>query len=548
MGVFTITILSDGQKVDDTYVLTSLDIQQEVNKIPYARLSFVDGNPSKQRFDLSNSSVFLPGKEIEIKARYEAEARSETSLFKGLIVKHVVEAGIHASMLNIELKDAAVKMTTLRKNRVFRDQKEEAVFRDLIESNGLKVDKMAPAKTVQQELIQYYCSDWDFLLGRTDVYGWWVHAQQGSISLVNPAAINTSTSDHRFSYGLDNIFDLHLEINAENQIGQANSIGWDLPNQAATPTAQGTSFHPGIGDLKAADLAAAVNADAYQLQSLVPLVPEELQLWSDSRIRKSRLAMIRGSFTVGGIPKIQPLEVMEIGGISTRFNGNAIISGVRHRISEEGWFTDVQFGLRPDRYVDQFPPEEKLASGLIPPVQGLQIGVIDTFEADPDEQLRIKVKLPALGEEAGAVWARLASPDAGNQRGFFFRPEVGDEVIVGFLNNDPRQAIILGGLFSQTIPPPIEVDQINEANPLKGIFSREGLQLKIDDENQVLQVLTSADQAITLNQSEEFIEMQDVHGNKIRMDKDGIQIISSKDVLIEAANNVEIKGKKVDVK
>ena len=548
MGVFTITILNDGQKVDDSYILNSLDIQHEVNKIPYARLSFVDGNPSKQSFDLSNSPSFVPGQEIEIKVRYEADARTETSLFKGLIVKHIVEAGINASMLNIELKDTALKMTTIRKNRVFRDQEEEAVFRELIESNGLKVDKMAPAKAIHQELIQYYCSDWDFLLGRADLYGWWVNVWQGSISLINPADINTSNSDHRFSYGLDNIFDLHLEINAESQIGQVNSFGWDLPNQATTQATQGASFNTGIGDLKAEDLAVIVNADNYQLQSLVSLVPEELQIWSDSKIRKTRLAMIRGRFTVRGIPKIQLMEVMEIAGISTRFNGKAIISGIRHRISEEGWFTDVQFGLQPDRYIDQFPPEEKLASGLIPPVQGLQIGIIDAFEADPDEQLRVKVKLPALGEEAGAVWARLASPDAGNQRGFFFRPETGDEVIVGFLNNDPRQAIILGGLFSQAIPPPIESDQVDETNPLKGIFSREGLQLKIDDENQVLQILTSADQAITLNQSEEFIEMQDVHGNKIKMDKDGIQIISSKDVVIEAANNVEIKGKKVDVK
>ena len=36
--------------------------------------------------------------------------------------------------------------------------------------------------------------------------------------------------------------------------------------------------------------------------------------------------------------------------------------------------------------------------------------------------------------------------DAGENRGSFWRPEIGDEVVLGFLNSDPRDAIILGML------------------------------------------------------------------------------------------------------
>lgn len=550
MGVFTITIFSNGAQITTPYVLYSVDILHEVNKIPYAQLTFVDGNPATQAFLLSNSTHFIPGQELEISIRYEEDAQTETTLFKGIIVKHAIEADVDASYLTIELKDSAVKMTTTRKNKLYRDQGETDIFRQLIEDNGLEVGEIATieGEGEPEDIVQYYCSDWDFLLSRTDVYGWWVHTNAGNISIINPADIDTSQANHSFSYGLDNIFNVHLEIDAEHQLDQVDSTSWDIANQATTEPTQAVSFETGIGNVPPSDLASALGATAYHMQSILPLNQIELQAWSDSKLRKSRFGMVRGYFSVRGIPQIQPLEVMEIAGISDRFNGNAIISAVRHRISAEGWFTDVQFGIQPDSYLSKYPVEAQRASGLLPAIQGLQMGIIDAFEEDPEEQFRLKVKLPALGADAEAIWARLASPDAGNGRGFFFRPETGDEVIVGFLNNDPRHAIVLGGLFSQVLPPPVESDQISDTNPIKGIFSREGLQIKIDDENKVLKIITSDDHLITLDQTEELIEIKDLHGNQMTLNADGITIKSAKDVIIEADGNVEITGQKVDIK
>ena len=48
-----------------------------------------------------------------------------------------------------------------------------------------------------------------------------------------------------------------------------------------------------------------------------------------------------------------------------------------------------------------------------------------------------------------------ASLDAGDDRGFFFRPEIGDEVVVGFLDDDPRRAVILGMLHSSAKAAPL---------------------------------------------------------------------------------------------
>ena len=87
--------------------------------------------------------------------------------------------------------------------------------------------------------------------------------------------------------------------------------------------------------------------------------------------------------------------------------------------------------FRPDWFCRQENIEDAPAAGLLPAVTGLQVGIIDASEEDPDGEYRVKVILPAIDEAEGAVWTRLLTPEQ-DSKGFFFRPEAGDEVVVGF--------------------------------------------------------------------------------------------------------------------
>ncbi len=67
------------------------------------------------------------------------------------------------------------------------------------------------------------------------------------------------------------------------------------------------------------------------------------------------------------------------------------------------------------------------------------------LEGDPDGQDRILVRLPMIDNDANGdldegwpVWMRATTGGA------FFRPEVGDEVIVGFINDDPARRLYWG--------------------------------------------------------------------------------------------------------
>lgn len=80
---------------------------------------------------------------------------------------------------------------------------------------------------------------------------------------------------------------------------------------------------------------------------------------------------------------------------------------------------------------------------------------------DPNGEDRILVKVPTLDSQSQGIWTRIATLDAGNNRGSFFRPEIGDEVVLGFLNDDPRDAIVLGMLNSKAKPAPLQASDNN---------------------------------------------------------------------------------------
>ncbi|TEB40308.1 Rhs element Vgr protein, partial [Flavobacterium circumlabens] len=92
-----------------------------------------------------------------------------------------------------------------------------------------------------------------------------------------------------------------------------------------------------------------------------------------------------------------------------------------------------------------------------------------------------------INNEEQGIWCRVASPDAGENRGFFFRPEIEDEVIIGFINEDPNNAIVLGMLHSSGKPAPITAA---DANHQKGIVTRSEMKVVFDDEKKSIGIET----------------------------------------------------------
>ncbi len=160
--------------------------------------------------------------------------------------------------------------------------------------------------------------------------------------------------------------------------------------------------------------------------------------------------------------------------------------------------------------------------------------------SDPDQQGRVKVSLPWSPDNEGAgfdVWARLATMMAGNNRGFWFIPDVGDEVLVTFEAGDTRRPYVVGMLWNGQDTPPESMDGAGDNN-LKVLRSRNGVKLTLDDRSGQEQMIleTPGGQKVTLKDGPGAVEIVDSNGNSVKLESSGITINSSAKVTINASN------------
>jgi uncharacterized protein involved in type VI secretion and phage assembly len=94
-------------------------------------------------------------------------------------------------------------------------------------------------------------------------------------------------------------------------------------------------------------------------------------------------------------------------------------------------------------------------SGIVPTAV---VGIV-TDNVDPEKLARIKVKFPTLHEEPVSYWLRVASPNAGKERGFYSLPEKDDEVLVLFMQGSQDVGLIIGQFWNGKDKPPIEAEK-----------------------------------------------------------------------------------------
>jgi len=86
-------------------------------------------------------------------------------------------------------------------------------------------------------------------------------------------------------------------------------------------------------------------------------------------------------------------------------------------------------------------------------IPGVVTGVVKNVD-DPDQQGRVQVSLPYLGGQNDSTWAPVATLMTGGSRGSWFMPEVGDEVLVAFNQEDVQHPFIIGFLWNGIDKPP----------------------------------------------------------------------------------------------
>ncbi|KIQ22739.1 type IV secretion protein Rhs [Flavobacterium sp. MEB061] len=530
-------ILIEGTELSKTYQVKSIVVQNEVNRIPMAQIVLTDGEASERDFKLSNEDLLIPGKKIEITAGYHND---EETIYKGIVIKHSIKIKSGTSLLIIECKDEAVKLTIGRKSKYFYDVKDSEAFEEIIGAYGLQKDVEA-TNFSHKELVQYNTSDWDFIVSRAQANGKLCFVENGKITISKPNVKSSSVETVTFGASL---LDFDAEIDARNQFAKVSSYSWDYSNQELVEI---EAKDPGIslnGNLTASDLAETIELENLELRHGGAITEAELQDWADAKLLFQQLSKIRGRVKFQGIPAVKPNTIITLEGVGDRFNGKAYITGVFHEISEGNWTIDAQFGLNPEWFSETFDIHTPTGSGIIPAIKGLHTGIVTQLESDPNGEDRILVKIPIINNEEQGIWCRVASPDAGENRGVFFRPEIEDEVIIGFINEDPNNAIVLGMLHSSGKPAPITA---SDDNHQKGIITRSEMKVLFDDEKKSIGIETPAGKKITLDEDKGVIVIEDENSNVITIDSNGIKMESAGNIEIKATGDVKIEGTNVSI-
>jgi len=542
-GVLVLSISCGGQsELQEKVGIVSVTVRRAINAIPWARVVIADGEMPTKSFPVSDESWFAPGAEMVIKAGYGS---TSAQIFKGIVVRHSVSInGNNFSRLTIECRHKATKMTIGRGNANHVDQSDSDVISALIGDSSLGASFTADvtATTLKhKELVRYYCTAWDFMLARAEANGLLVLAldndSDGIISVKEPTLSGSPALS--VQWGQD-IIDFQADIDARTQYTAALATSWSLSQQAILQGDSAQASSSGVpGNLHGDTLAKVASPATYVLQTGAPQEQAMLTSWAKAQQLKSEMARVRGHVSFQGNAGALPGTLLGVEGVGARFSGNVYLSAVQHELRDGNWVTQAEFGLDPRWLVERDDVQAPSAGGLLPGVSGLQIGVVMKLDGDPEGEQKIQVKVPVLQAATAGVWARLMQFHGSSGFGAFFVPEVGDEVVLGYFNDDPCHPVVLGSLYSSAHKPAYTLDAKNNT---KAIVTRCQHKIEFNEEDKVITVTTPGGNKAVLDDKNKCILVQDENGNSLKLSDSGIEMKSPKDIDLTAQGGIKLNA------
>lgn len=529
----TFTILIDGQAISKTIEVAGITVFKALGKVPHARIEILDGDPSAETFKNSEDDLFKIGGEIEINVGYNTK---EERIFKGTLVSQKIRFRRSGrGLLTLICRHPLYASTLTQRSKIFVETKDSDVISDILGNYNVSVDGESTSVT-HEALHQNMSSDWDFALTRAKANGLFLTPTDDGVSLIKPDFSKSPVLDLILGA---TILELDIEKDCRTQPKEWTATAWDKSSQEMLESSESDSGYSPTEKQPPLELA-DIHGENFHLSHSASLSQEELDALTSSRMILAGLASHVGRVQCTGSPLPLPGETLSLNGLGAQFNGTHYITAIRHCLNSSGeWITDIQIGL------DAQPSGLAVERTHAPQkeVSGLHIGIVEALSDDPESEFRVQISIPSLGEDVEPLWARLGTVTAGDSRGTVFYPDISDEVVISFLNNDPRHPVILGSLYSSSFASPIEP---NDDNYQKGYISREGLSQIFDDEKKSILFETPNGNIVTLSDDDGGITLTDENGNSITLNSDGIELNGASDINIKAAGDVKTEGTNIE--
>lgn len=531
-GQIEAEILIEGDPVQKKYPPIKIIIEKALNEIPKATVHIIDGSPVEGDDSFKAAKSITIGKSIEIKAGYDTKTEL---LFKGVITGKNTEQDTNENPLIIlECHDTAIALKEANKTAAFQEESDADIITKIVKDYSGKKTITIKDKTKFETLMQHKISNWDFIKLRAQINGCVITINDGELTIAPPAVKDESV--RTLKYG-DAIKEQSLTVSDHSQPVTVEATCWDPSLQEQVKAVAEEPSLNKQGDTTGKKLAEN-KGTKHVLETSVYLEKEALKTWANAYLLNLRLTKINGRINVQGDPKLLPNKTITLEGFGKNYNGNGYIGAIKHTILPGDWDTEIQLGL----------PEDSLKNwkqgidSRVATFKGLQTGIVKKIDEDPKNEHRILVTIPSQPELKEGIWARFSSLYAPKEKGFFFYPEVGDELVLGFVEGHSSNAIILGSLFSKKNAAPYTPD---DKNSIKAIITKSELKIEFNDEKKITTIATPAGNEIILSDEDKEISITDEHENTITLNKDGVVIKSKGDIKLEATKDIILKGKAI---
>jgi uncharacterized protein involved in type VI secretion and phage assembly len=179
---------------------------------------------------------------------------------------------------------------------------------------------------------------------------------------------------------------------------------------------------------------------------------------------------------------------------------------------------------------------------------GVEVGIVTNVQ-DPQKLGRIKVQLPRLPGGPESDWARVAQPAAGAGRGFYWLPEVGDEVLIAFELGQANRPYVIGALWNGKDKP--MKDAYADDNSTRMIQTKSGHKIVLCDksgEEKIVIADKSGNRSITFDVKAKKFLVECKEGDielhaekKIVLDCEDLEIKTSKTTKMDVGTNFNLK-------
>jgi phage protein D/phage baseplate assembly protein gpV len=493
-----------------------------------------------------DNPAFTVGAPMEV--RFGAlDDPGEEPLFKGDIEALEPEFGEQGRVVAARAYDRGHKLHRNRRSKTFQNQKAEDMVREVGQAVGLQPGTIDSTPAVHDFFQQSMETDWEFC---------WRLAKMNDFEfLVQDTKFHFRKRQRQgaaatLKYG-ENLLAFKPRMTAAGQVKEVTVANHDpqaaqpLNARATTPELKGASQAVQQRDALVGQLGGTV-----VVADRVVTSAAEAEKLAQATLDRLASRFVEAEGKALGEPKLRAGVTVKIEETGS-FSGEYVLSQTTHHFGSQGARYTTAFtisGSSGHTFTELLGGGNGNGNGDWS--SSLVIGIV-TNNNDPIDMGRVRVKFPALGDTMEGWWARVATLNAGPERGMFMLPQVGDEVVVAFEHGDTRRPLVLGSLYNGKNKVPDDLKDAQGRQARFGVKSDESVHVEAEKDmtlrskEKMLVEVTGGPGDFTLDAKG---KVKQTSGGTFEVQSNqSVTVKGSSSVTVESTGSLTLKGASIDI-